>query len=957
MSRLGHLAFLLILMSPLGALAAPPGPTAPTVPATPKGASGAAETPLMQLVERPQDQALIVNLALNRTGIGENFIIYQDKKRLLVPLGGIMSALEVAITTDPEAGTASGFFINEKRRFDLDLKTGRATFDGRTFTLQPGSVERQLTDIYIDTALLTDWFSIRSHLVTEDLTLLISSVELLPVQERLDRERRRTGVRRPGEAGTYTLIEPPAKIVDWPFVDTSIQYSTTRTNGQMQNQGQYSSVVTGMVAGLDLDMSLNGTIPRQGYQDFLRATLGQRDPRGGLLGPIDAREFALGDVSSPSLPLVSNSVAGRGAMLSTFPLHRLSDLQRVTLRGELPVGWQVELYRGADLLDFQTSSVDGRYEFLNVSTVAGLNDFRLVFYGPEGQRREEEKPIYVAAAAVGAGETGYSVLFNQQNTDLFGNHPNAQLQPITAFTRFDQLTQALQQPNINNGSLRFNAEVEHGFSDNVSLNGAISSLPIGNTQIEYFQTGLRAAWLGALTNVSAATSNNGGVAAGTSVQSQFDSLAWQLSYDRFVDHYLSERSFDLLINQPLVATSTVQLNGLLPGFGTGRLPFATSATYNEAENGMSDLQLRGRVSTAISRFTLAAETQSQVISHQTTQTQEVIRIGTQFGKIGLRGETIYNLTPTSELAATQLTADYAARQDLNLRLGVTRLQTQPQETQFTAGVAVLFDKLAVGTDASVSDRGDFSLLFKIAFSFGIQPRGNEPVFRGQSFARSGAISPLVYLDRDGDGKFGPGDTPLPNVRLRTDSYAFRDKTDQSGTALITGLDPYQETPVRVDTETLEDPYWKAPDQKVAVLPRPGSVVKLEFPVYETGEVDGAVEMEREGQRVPLPGIRLQVVDSNGKVVAQALSGYDGSFFVQGVRLGSYTLRADPEQLGRLHLTVVPAQAIALTHDNPGVTAGTITLVHDSGSRSTGEANPPPVDQASHATPAATAAHP
>src|SRR6185312_10005092 len=391
----------------------------------------------------------------------------------------------------------------------------------------------------------------------------------------------------------------------------------------------------------------------------------------------------------------------------------------------------------------------------------------------------------------------------------------------------------------NDGGLRFNAEVEHGLSDNFSVNGAVSSLPIGNTQIQYFQTGLRAAWLGALSNLSAATSNNGGVAAGTSVQSQFDSLSWQLSYDRFLDHFLSERSFDLILNQPLVATSGVQLNGLLPGFGSGRLPFATSATYSEAENGQSHLELRGRLSSYISRFTVAAETQSEVISHQTAQTQEIIRIGTQFGRIGLRGETIYNLTPTAELSATQLTADFAARQNLNLRLGVTRLQTEPKETQFTAGAAVLFDRLALGTDASVSDRGDFSLLFKIAFSFGMQPRGNEPVFRGQTFARSGAISPLVFLDRDGDGKFGPEDTPLPNVRLRTDSYAFRDKTDQSGTALITGLDPYQETPVRVDTETLEDPYWKAPDQNIAVLPRPGSVVKLEFPVYETGEIDGA----------------------------------------------------------------------------------------------------------------------
>src|SRR5216684_537492 len=736
MARLGHLALLFILLTPLDVRAAPEG-------------GAAAEAPLMRLVQRPQDQALILNLTLNRTSIGENFIVYQDKKRLLVPLGGVMSALEIAITTDPDTGTASGFFINENRRFSLDLATGTASLNGRTFVLEPGSVERQLTDIYVDATLLANWFSIRFHLISEDLTLVASSVELLPVQERLDRERRRAGVRRPGEFGPYTLVEPPTKWIDWPFVDTNIQYSTTKNNGQMLQQGQYSSVVTGMVGGLDLDMSLNGAVPQQqGYQQFLRATLGQRDPRGGLLGPIDAREFAFGDVSSPSLPLVSNSVAGRGAMLSTFPLHRLSDLQRVTLRGELPVGWQVELYRGSDLLDFQTSNSDGRYEFLNVPTIAGLNAFRLVFYGPEGQRREQEQPIYVAAAAVGAGETGYSLLFNQQNTDLFGSHPSSQLQ-TTAFTRFDQLTrnQLLSQPNINNGALRFSAEAEHGINDSLSLNGAVSSLPVGNVETQYFQTGLRAAWLGALANLGAATSNNGGVAAGTSVQSQINSLSWLLSYNRFLDHYVSERSFDLFLNQPLVATSAVQLNGLVPGFGNGRLPFATSATYSEAENGTSHLELRGRLTSYISRFTLAAE-----------------------------------------LSATQLTADLPVRPNLNLRLGVTRLQTRPQETQFTTGAAFLFNNLALGADANVSDRGDFSILFKIAFSFGVEPRTRQPVFRGQSFARSGAISPLVFLDRDGDGKFGPEDVPLPNVRLRSENYVFRDKTDQSGTALITGLE-------------------------------------------------------------------------------------------------------------------------------------------------------------------------
>jgi hypothetical protein len=913
MTRLGPLACLLTILAALCSLTVPD--------------ARADEPPLMRLVEPPQEEASVVNLTLDRYSIGENFIIFPEKNKLLVPLSGVMTALEVAITADPDAGTASGFFINDNRKFALDLTTGTATFDGKTFALEPGTVERQVTDIYIDTALLTKWFGIRFHLDTEDLTLVVSSAELLPVQERLDRERRRSGVRRRGEADPYNLVEAPSKWVDWPFVDTSIQYSTARTNGQTTDLGQYSSVVTGMVGGLDLDMSVNGTVPSQSNQEFLRATLGQRDPRGGLLGPLDASEFAVGDVSSPTLPLVSDSVAGRGAMVSTLPLHRLSDLQRVTLRGDLPVGWQIELYRGGDLIDFQTSSNDGRYEFDNVPTIPGLNAFKLVFYGPEGQRREEEQPIFVAAASVDAGQFGYSLLANQQNTDLLGNHPNNNQINTTAFSRFDQLTrnQLLSQPNLNSGTLLAAGEAEYGLSDTASLNGAVSSQQVAGVQSEYFQTGLRTSLLGALTTLDTATSTTGGVAAGAGVQSQTGGIAWQLSHDNFLGHFVSERSFDPILDQPLASLSTAQINGLLPTFGLGRLPFNATASYGEANNGATDLQLSERLSSYIDRFTVGAETQAHLVTNQPTQTVEIFRVGTQFGKVGLRGEALYNVTPTAELTAVQLTSDFAVRPNWNLRLGITQLQTPPQETQLTTGAAFLLKNLALGVDTSVSNRGDFSVLFKISFSFGMEPRNDSPVFRGESFARSGAISPVAFLDRNGDGVFGPGDVPLPDVRFRTDNAPLRGQTDQTGSTLITGLEPYRETPVAIDVESLEDPFWKPADQKIAVLPRPGSVVQLSFPVYETGAIDGTVEIDRGGQRVPLPGVRVQAFDANGKVAAETISGYDGFFFLEAVRLGRYVLRVDPDQLVRLHLAAPEPQAIALSLDKPTISAGMITL--------------------------------
>ncbi len=112
---------------------------------------------------------------------------------------------------------------------------------------------------------------------------------------------------------------------------------------------------------------------------------------------------------------------------------------------------------------------------------------------------------------------------------------------------------------------------------------------------------------------------------------------------------------------------------------------------------------------------------------------------------------------------------------------------------------------------------------------------------------------------------------------------------------------------------------------------------------------------RLGREARFPGIRLQVVDGDGKVVAQALSGYDGSFFVQGVRLGSFTLRADPDQLAKLHLAAVPPQTIELSHDSPAAAAGTITLTRSKGEDRTGQADSPAADLSSQAAPAT--AHP
>ncbi|HSG57036.1 MAG TPA: hypothetical protein VLA45_16425, partial [Paracoccaceae bacterium] len=148
--------------------------------------------------------------------------------------------------------------------------------------------------------------------------------------------------------------------------------------------------------------------------------LGRRDADGDLLGPLHATQFQLGDVATPSMTLGLRGASGRGAFITNQPLEQASVFDRVDLRGVLPDGYEVELYRNNVLLGSTALATNGQYEFLEVPVDYGLNVFRLVFYGPQGQRREEVRRISVGDGRLSAGEFHYSFGAVQRGVNLLG---------------------------------------------------------------------------------------------------------------------------------------------------------------------------------------------------------------------------------------------------------------------------------------------------------------------------------------------------------------------------------------------------------------------------------------------------------------------------------------------------------------------------------------------------------
>src|SRR3546814_12795986 len=101
-------------------------------------------------------------------------------------------------------------------------------------------------------------------------------------------------------------------------------------------------------------------------------------------------------------------------------LFRSDSFDKTSFRGDLPAGWDAELYRNGQLLAFATPNGDGRYEFLDVPLQYGTNRFEIVLYGSQGQIRREIKQLQVGTDSIPPREPWYWAGFAQEDTDLIG---------------------------------------------------------------------------------------------------------------------------------------------------------------------------------------------------------------------------------------------------------------------------------------------------------------------------------------------------------------------------------------------------------------------------------------------------------------------------------------------------------------------------------------------------------
>lgn len=850
--------------------------------------------------EQPDDaELLILKMTLDDTyELSDAVLGYANGGSLILPLEELVDALEFPIDVDSENGRAEGWFLDESRLFTLDISARQVIIDGRAEQIKPGFVQVLDDGIFVDVRTLSKWFPIDINFDLPNLLVDIVSREPLPLEQRLKRDlfRERVLSQNARKTKDFPRVDVPYEWISWPVSDTAVDVSVTSTDNGVELTRNYTTLATADILKLNTDIFMSGN--KNDQVAIARVRFGRQEADGGLLGPLDATRFSFGDVFAPQVTHVANTQSGRGILVSNRPIEQLEEFDRITLQGDIQLGWEVELYRNEVLLDFRESDSDGRYIFEDIPLLFGVNVIKLIFYGPQGQKREDIRQIRVGPGQIAVGDHFYTVAANQKDTLTFLGALESQ--------RSDDFQ----------GDERFSVDYVYGLDTNLSVGLNFASLPLGGGRQTFAGTSFVGSLGPVFSRLDLTKDLTGGYVGTLSAQGRLFGIT-ALAEHTYLNDFISEE-FDN-VSDPLKARTRLRFDGVARSDFLPHIPYALNLTHEANESGDRTTDIQNRLSTAVGRASISntttltlndpAETPDSVTASGSMQ------IGGVVGPVRTRGSLSYGLKPDIDLTSVTLSGDWKASPKFNASLGASRTLTGTPSTTYSLGLNTDLDYAAISVDSEYDDSGEYSATMRLSYSWGKDNADGGLRLSSTPTAERGTINATVFRDYNGDGVFTEGeDEPIENVRFVVDGSRQKELSNDKGKAFLTALPTYEPVDVELDVASLVDPFWIASPRGAEMVLRPGVPGEVQFAVVSTGEIDGIVYRNDGKWAEPVSKVRLELVDAQGTVVKEVRSQFDGFYLFDFIPPGTYTLQVSEQQLAELGLPDVPARVVEIGTD-------------------------------------------
>lgn len=840
----------------------------------------------------PQDDDLrLLEIRVEKYRLEDVLPAYQRKDYLLVPMGYLAEILDLAINVDIGSGIANGFVFSEDNTFYLDTSRNEAIIKGAGKLYDTQLVYILDDDIYVDASLLSKWFGITIDADLFASTITIRSEKTFPFILRLQREENiaRTRARLNIDQPYYPYHYEPYDMWNTPFIDQTIEgtsrYSSDDSTGTLRSTSYMTTDLLGMESSTYLFLTDSDS--------DLRFTLGKKDPESKLLDFAKATEYSMGHITEPRLKNITlPGTQEPGALISNFPLNQQAEYDRHRFRGDLLPGWEVELYHNDSLIGYQSTPIEGQYDFADIPLLFGRNYFRLVFYGPQGQNYEQVQQFELGQALTKEGNHYYRALVSD-NED---------------------------------GNGRTTLQYDVGLHKRLSASfiGASIPLNINSSTVEqhnYLQAGLRGFWESLFVTVDLIKDTNGGDAINFDLQTGIGNTVIKFNHT-LLNHFFSEEY--QLSAQEYKSNTEFRIDSSIPPSFLPRIPVSLELNIADFVSGNDRNEIINRLS--LQSHGLSMSNQLSYIQNSALQNQFTGAFGlsSHVYRHSIRGTINYELQPLKEITSVDITVRPPMYRDYQFNYGLNH-SLRADITEISVSASKSIDKYNLSLGARYNTDDVISLDARFSVGLGREPRQNKWHTNALAIAGRGSVSARAFLDHNQDGLFNEDDEALEGVGFTINNGYQKTRTNQDGIAFITGITEHRPVNLAIAKATLDDPLWTPALEGMRIVTRPGQAMQLDFPIFTSGEIDGTVSLVKNDRTIAAGRVKVEVVDTNGNVIASSTTEYDGFYVISNIPLGSYTLRASPEQMNELNLQTTSEPAFELTADNQFENGLDITL--------------------------------
>jgi len=824
-----------------------------------------AATPVAPAWSADPESQFLLDVKLRRLRLGDGIRAYPTPEGACVLLGDFIATLDVPMTIDLGSRKASGWAFREEHRISIDASSGVVSYGESSEILAKGAIRETPDGWCVESSSLSRWFGIAVKPNLGGSALILESEAKLPVEFAIERQKRAELLNRARfDLGTLPQVKLPYRMWRAPALDFVVSAGATyRASDGLKVDRSASVHAAGEIARLSYDARIS-TDPR-GLPGSVWLRAYRSDPDAGLLGPLQASHVGFGDVAGLDSAFGGAGVNGRGIVVTNRPLFTPTAFGATRFEGELPAGWEAELYRNGELLAFARPTGSQRYAFEDVQLLYGENRISIRLYGPQGQVRTHEELINVGQDNVPAGKTWYWAGANQPGRDFMGMQRDQSL---------------ADQPKAQAA-----LSVEHGIDERTSVGALARAMLLEDERVTFVEGSVRRSVGPALVEVAAALESGGGRAVRAQLLGKFGPV-------NVSGEALAASNFHLQGTRRR-SIQDVQLRADAP-LRIGRQLVSAHSDVRLSRYGDSSGQLEAaaRLSTSVQRFSLATEARyrRQFLAHGPAPPGELelALIGSGgTGDVRLRGRAGVDVLPRARFRSAEISAYWSASERTDWE-GALAYDSVQRRARARVSHIRRMNQVAVALTGEAATDG--SVAVGVNLNFSLDPSHGFGLSR-RPLASAGSVLARVYRDRNGNGVHDPSE-PFEKGALVTTGRRTADRpTDDRGSVLVGGLAPFTPVAVGIDTSSLSDPMLVPSKDLQLVVPRPGVPAEVDIALVGGGEVEGAIV--RSGG-LGFEGLTVELVDSAGKAVATTVTDYEGYFVFERVAYGRYAVRVAAE---------------------------------------------------------------